>query len=427
MSHSKYFSASKSAQWIACPGSIALEQGLSDSSSVYADEGTAAHFLASECLENNLDVADYEGREIVIVNGYARWAYSSDEPGDDPRFAVSDLTEVQTYLDNVRGLAGENLILVEQRVEYSHVTGQPESFGTADCIILLEPELQVHDLKFGKGVKVDAEHNTQMMLYALGALAQCEMLGEFTAVRMFIHQPRLGHISEWGITVDMLKQWGKMEAGRAADRVMAAIDYHKAQGEVHEKYLNPGEKQCRWCKAKATCPALRNEIADTVGNKQPGTNDEFDVVSEEVIAKAPSEHLSIVMSKVDLIEDWCRAVRAEVERRLANGVPVPGYKLVEGRRGSRAWSNKDEAETMLKGFRLKAEQMYEFKLITPTAAEKLAKSEVIGKRQWPKLQALITQADGKPSVAPESDPRPAITLQATADEFDTVEAGCDLV
>lgn len=421
MSHSKYFSASKSAQWIACPGSIALEQGLSDSSSVYADEGTSAHFLASECLENNLNVADYEGREIAIVNGYAKWA----EDEDAPRFAVSDLTEVQTYLDNVRGLAGDNLMLVEQRVEYSHVTGQPESFGTADCIILSEPELGIHDLKFGKGVKVDAEHNTQMMLYALGALAQCEMLGEFTAVRMFIHQPRLGHISEYGMSVDMLKQWGKMEAGRAADRVMAAIDYHKAQGEVHPKYLNPGEKQCRWCKAKATCPALRNEVAATVAGNDDAAAD-FEEILEPSHETSP-DHLGHLMSKVDLIEDWCRAVRAEVERRLANGVPVPGYKLVEGRRGSRAWSNKDEAEQMLKGFRLKLEEMYEFKLITPPAAEKLAKAGTIGKRQWPKLQALITQADGKPSVAPESDPRPAITLQATADEFDTVEAECDLV
>lgn len=397
---------------------------MRDEGSIYAQEGVAGHFLASECLENNLNVSDYEGREIAIVNGRACWHGVDFADSEAPKFAVSDLTDVQIYLDNVRGLAGENLMLVEQRVDISHVLGG-KNFGTADCIVLSEPELAVHDLKLGRGVKVDAEHNTQMMLYALGALAQCEMLGEFTAVRMFIHQPRLGHISEWRITVDMLKQWGKMKAGRAADRVMAAIDYHKAQGEVHPKYLNPGEKQCRWCKAKATCPALRDEVSKTVAGNDDAAAD-FEEILEPSHETSP-DHLGHLMSKVDLIEDWCRAVRAEVERRLANGVPVPGYKLVEGKRGNRAWSSKDDAETMLKGFRLKAEQMYEFKLITPTAAEKLAKSEVIGKRQWPKLQALITQADGKPSVAPESDPRPAITLQATADEFDTVEAGCDLV
>jgi len=127
--------------------------------------------------------------------------------------------------------------------------------------------------------------------------------------------------------------------------------------------------------------------------------------------------LAWAMSKVDLIEGWCKAVRGEVERRLLEGKEVEGYKLVQGRRGPRAWANPEEAEAVLKAMRLKQEVMYDFKLISPTTADKLAKAGTIGKRQWPKVEALITQADGGPSVAPVSDKRPAMLVAVTPDDF----------
>jgi hypothetical protein len=123
------------------------------------------------------------------------------------------------------------------------------------------------------------------------------------------------------------------------------------------------------------------------------------------------------MTAVDLIEDWCDAVRKEAYARMNNGIPVPGFKLVQGRRGARAWRSKDEAEATLKTMRLKVEEMYDLSLISPTTAEKLAKASVIGPRQWPKLQDLITQPDGKPAIAPESDPKPAIQVAPRADVF----------
>jgi len=134
--------------------------------------------------------------------------------------------------------------------------------------------------------------------------------------------------------------------------------------------------------------------------------------------------LAATLSKVDLIEDWCSAVRAEAHRRLTAGEPVPGYKLVQGKRGNRAWADPDAAEAQLKAMRLKVEEMYDLKLITPPSAEKLAKAKVIGPRQWPKLQDLITQSEGKPHVAPDSDPRPALTVTPVVDDFTdvTVEA-----
>ena len=123
---------------------------------------------------------------------------------------------------------------------------------------------------------------------------------------------------------------------------------------------------------------------------------------------------------VDIIEDWCKAVRAEVERRLLHGTPVPGFKLVQGRKGSRVWANADEAEALLKALKLKQDEMYERKLISPTTAAKVLKE---APKKWERVEALITQSEGKPSVAPESDKRPALVLTPVVDEFEDLTGG----
>jgi hypothetical protein len=172
-----------------------------------------------------------------------------------------------------------------------------------------------------------------------------------------------------------------------------------------DKYV-PSEKGCQWCRAKAICPALRTSVMD-----------DFDTVVPET---ADQDDLARVMANANLIEGWVKAVRAEVERRLLAGEPVTGYKLVQGKRGNRMWVNPDDAEAALKAMRIKHDQMYDYKLASPTTIEKLAKAEEIGPRQWAKIQALITQSEGQPSVAPESDKRPALVTSAAASDFDDV-------
>jgi hypothetical protein len=130
------------------------------------------------------------------------------------------------------------------------------------------------------------------------------------------------------------------------------------------------------------------------------------------------------MKVAGIIEDWIKAVRAEVERRLALGTPVPGFKLVRGRAGNRAWSSKDEAEALLKSFRLRQEEMYSFELISPTVAEKVLKESP---KRWSKAQALITRSEGALSVAPSSDKRPAVDITPIVDQFEDVTGGEDLV
>lgn len=180
-----------------------------------------------------------------------------------------------------------------------------------------------------------------------------------------------------------------------------------------QAYLNPGEKQCKFCKAKATCPALRAEVADIV--HEAATLDDFaDLVPVTVDSQTGDNYLSAAMGKVDLVEQWCKAVRAEVERRLLAGKTVDGYKLVEGKRGNRKWADTAAVEKLFKSFRLRQDEMYDFSLISPTTAEKLFKETP---KRWDKVREHITQSEGKPSVAPATDKRPALAVQSVAEDF----------
>lgn len=414
------WSASGADRWMGCPGSLVLGKNAPRSSSKFSAEGTAYHEVLTWALQEDKPASAYVGR-VVEADGYT---FDIDE---------ENCAYVQTTIDYVKALAGDDgTILADIRVCYAEYLGTSadDGWGTADVVILRGDELIVLDLKMGRGVEVSAERNKQMSLYALGALAAYNgLMGEFTRVRMAISQPRItSKPSEWDCSVEELEAWGRGEARTARLLAQRATDdlSKVPESDWNEVYLRPGEKQCRWCPSKATCPAVREDVERTVHGTTSATPEEFD---EAVGPLTPVDNkepawLSACLSKVDLIEDWCKAVRAEVERRLLAGEPIPGFKLVEGKQGNRAWADAAAAEATLKSFRLKVEDMYDLKLISPTSAEKLAKAKaggpLIGPRQWTKLQGLITRAPAKPHVAPESDPRPALDIKPVTDEFDNV-------
>lgn len=401
MSLHAILSPSSAARWTRCPGSVALTRGMPDEGSKYADDGTATHELAALCLQSGSDASAFLGR-IFPVNG-------SDYEVDDAR-----AERAQFYVDYVRSLGGE--VFVEQRLSIQGITGEEGAHGTSDAVVVTQDELIIVDLKDGMG-EVVAENNEQLIIYAMAALRHFEFL-EFDHVRMVIVQPRQNAIREWDIPVADLVE----RAGVISEAAMLSWCYLGGDPlPVNPRHLSPGDKQCKYCKAKATCPALAEKVQQTIGN----TFEDMVEMTNEHGPKAVTCHedISQALAAVDLIEDWCEAVRAEGHRRLCNGIPVPGFKLVAGKKGARAWTNAAEAETTLKSMRLKVEQMYDLKLISPTTAEKLAKAGDLGPRQWDKLQALITQADGKPSVAPESDKRQAIQVGPRAEVFnDLAEA-----
>ena len=403
MAHAK-LSPSGAHRWMACPGSVVLEADYPDEGSSYAREGTVAHELAAGHLAAGWNLSDY-------VNEH----WHGEEP-DGTTWKVlitQDMVDhVHDYAKLVREYAAGGVLMVEQRLGIGHVTGEEEAKGTSDVVIVKGGELIVMDLKFGMGVKVDATDNPQLQLYALGALNEFDgVLQDFHTVTMVIHQPRLNHVSEYSIPVQDLHVFADKVRDAAGD--VAEALYVADIGM--DSYLNPGEKQCRFCKAKASCPALRAEVTEIVGGSDAATVDEFAQFLPDVPdAQTGDNYLSIAMSKVGLVEDWCKAVRAETERRLLAGKAVDGWKLVEGRKGNRSWSDDAAAETLLKSFRLRQEEMYDYKLINPTKAEKLLKDSP---KRWAKLEELIARSEGKPSVARATDRRPALVVEPVSEDF----------
>jgi hypothetical protein len=426
-------------------------------SSKYADEGTIAHALAAMALAEGKPASAYIGRVIesedyehasLSPSGAARWMRCPGSHALETRIAfkprkfsapvTDEMAEyVQIYLDNLEkyrvGLGHGNAdVMIEQKLPVGHITGEPGATGSGDYIILDygAGEIQVHDLKFGRGVEVDAEDNEQLQLYLLGALEQYEILapeGGWKTFRGVIHQPRINFVpSEDVWTLEELVEFGlKAMNGAKTARIAKEFADNWVGKEGQDQYLVPGDKQCKFCDAKADCPVLTKLVGDTVlGGFENLDDPRQPTPATAPIPKEDTTRLALYLSRVELIEGWCSAIAAAAEGKLLAGEQIPGYKVVQGKRGNRAWGNDAEAEALLKSFRLKQEQMYSFKLISPTQAEKVLKETP---KRWGKAQTLITQSDGKPTVVPADDKRPALVITPVADQFVNLEAQQELV
>ncbi|MGY0342253.1 DUF2800 domain-containing protein [Xylella fastidiosa] len=400
MSQHALLSPSSAHRWLHCPASVPLTRTCEDDSSPFADEGTVAHTVAADALRTGSDASAYVGA-CHEINGH-RWEVTAE-------MAAS----VQEYVDYVRAIAGVRL--VEQPLRIASITGEQGAQGTADVVILAGDALTIVDLKYGKGVKVFAEGNEQLQLYALAALSEFGGVEAFQHVRLVIVQPRLGHADEWVRTLQEMEDFRRKVAQGAA-RCRAAMWHYNNVGELPAEYFSPAEKPCRFCKAKASCPALATHVLNTVA-------DDFVDLTKPIVPQLSyaqlrtfdNTTLACLFGATELIESWCKSIRDRAAAQLLSGQPVPGYKVVQGRQGPRRWADMTAAETMLKQLRIKFKDMYDVSLISPTRAEKLYQAGVIGDRQWPKLQPLIHRAAGTPVVVPTSDKRPALPLQDATD------------
>lgn len=373
-------SPSGASRWMACPGSVALTRDLPDTSSAYADEGTAAHELSALCLTDGGTAKGYVGR--ILYKDFA----VDEEMADNAQKYVDYVQHIRAVLD------GD--LMVEQRLPLTQITGEEDAFGTGDAVILDRQGIVVVDLKYGMGNRVEAERNPQLMIYALATYHEYGTVEDFKTVQLVIHQPRLNHVSEWTCSVGELLAFG--------EEVKAAA--HATTQRFAP--LIPGAVQCQWCKARANCSALNEFVSDALG----GDFEDLSKVSAlDDVAKCDNTALGVKMEALELVEYWVKAVRERVMSLLNAGENVPGYKLVQGRKGSRAWSDPIAAESAMKAMRLKVDEMYDFKLISPTTAEELLKETP---KRWLRLQGQVTQSEGKPSVAPIKDKRPAIVVDS---------------
>lgn len=366
--------------------------------STYARRGTAMHELASQALLGDQLAGDFMGAEFFV---------------DGEQFVVDDdmVEVVQTYLDYVRQFEPTHDRMVEVRVPIGHVTGEPGAHGTVDALLLARDgsEIAVVDLKTGRGHEVDARNNAQLMLYALGALEFVRLVGhEPATVRLVIVQPPVSRTaSEWTVSVAELEAFA--ERARAAAQAFG-------KGPA-----TPGEAQCRWCSSKATCGALAARVQAELGAQFEDLTTEDQSRRDELVTQmVAAADVPTALAAVELIEAWCSAIRAEAESRLRQGIPVAGFKLVAGKRGIRAWSDAVAAERLL--VERIPDQAFEHRLISPAAAEKLLKRRTA---DWQQLLPLISQSDGKPTVAPMSDKRPALEVRPLAELFHD-ETGADL-
>ena len=446
------FSPSSAHKWTRCEGALAMEYGYPDSTSAAADEGTAAHHLAALVLtDGTYYTRAYQGRIIRVVNGvvYERgdpWPplFKGQRNRSDRTFEVDEdmCDAVQTYVDAIRGRIDEykaagavdTTILVENRVDISNVVNYPEQFGTSDIIIIATwadgtSLIGVEDLKYGYRL-VNAERNEQLMIYALGALEQYEMLGNFTRARMVIHQPNRDHVSDWECSVDELREFGD-KAKKAAGRALSAYENAvRTKTEPSVALLTPGEKQCQWCKRKGDCPALVGFVEEVTGVEFEDLTKEKieELTTEPVVIEDPEaygERLAKLRAAVPLLDIFARGILAMSDAFVLGGGKMPGWKAVQGKKGNRRWDDANAAEEEMKRMRLSSDDMYTKKVISPTQAEKLLAKD--SPRRWKKLNSLVTQSEGQPAVVEESDKRPPLEIKNPEDDFAAVIDGDDMV
>lgn len=406
------FSPSKSHMWIECPGSFAFPANTTDDgkSSTFADDGTASHEWAAMCLQSGED-AEYFIDTQVTLNGVV---YKMDE--ERAGF-------VQVYLDLVRQHAIGRELFIEHRIDLSEWLG-PDQGGTLDAGVIGEDIVDIIDLKYGTGEKIYASYdssigarlpNHQLGLYGAGLLRDAQLLARgIKRVRLIVCQPRLRHIDLQEFTVEEILALAD-RATSSADHAASAMVGTPAQAEA---WMFPGEKTCRWCKAKAQCPKLAAYVVEQ-------TRADFEDVTAVLPLPVHSDtgSLSKYYMALPLVEQWCSSVRSAVHNAVAEGDSIHGedglpLKFVEGKLGSRRWIDEDAAEAALVG--QLADKAYVRKLLTAPAAAKLLDKKKTAALWTDIFEPNIHKPPGQPQLALGSDPRPTYTGAATGDEFEEI-------
>lgn len=367
--HAK-LSASGSEKWMTCTPSAKMEEQFPDESSDFAREGTFAHAVFEQ------DLLTYLGREVdplpqelihfdtPELRGYVAEAVSR---------AIERIEEARMFCDPI--------IMVEQRLDFSPWV--PEGFGTGDLVIVSDHAVEVMDLKYGKGIHVDAENNSQLRLYGLGAYNELHIAYDLFQVRMTVLQPRLNNYGSEQLSVSELLDWATNEVVPRAKLAW--------EGKGH---LVAGD-HCRtcFCRARFQCPA-RAEEAMAIAEKA------FTLPTPDLLTM---DQLVDVLAKADLALDWLNDVKDYALKQAKEGHKIKGYKLVEGR-SNRKYSDPDAVVDRLLKAGIDEAIIYERNLLGITAMQ-----SALGKKKFDSLIGdLLAKPPGKPTLVPEGDKREAI-------------------
>lgn len=370
-------SASGASRWINCPPSARLTEGMADKWSAYADEGTAAHEYAEIKLTRRLTKCNSADRE--------RLDRQAEALKTNQYYNAEMEAYVQSYVDLVeerfleaRSLSGDAMVLLEAKLDLTEWI--PDGFGTSDVTIISDGVLEVIDLKYGKGVPVSAINNSQLRLYALGALAEFVWMYDIHTVRMTIIQPRLDSVSTDEISVEELNEWAESVVKPAASLAHAGEGEYKAGDH------------CRWCLAKGNCRARADENLKAIAY-------EF-----QEPALLSNEEIGPILHIAEQLQSWVKDVQEYALEQALHGEKIPQWKLVEGK-SKRVITDTQKAATLLTESGYSEDKLYKPReLRAMTALEK-----TVGKKNFAEILGdLITKQAGKPTLVAETDSRPEL-------------------
>ena len=355
-------SASSSYRWLNCPPSVRICENYADVTTDYALEGTDAHALCEYQLKQSLGIPAEDPIENLT------W-YNAEMEGCAAGYAAY----VMELLEDAKQISTDPIVMIEQRVDFSRWV--KDGFGTADCILIADGVLNIVDYKHGKGIEVSAEKNPQMMLYALGALEIFDGIYDIETVRMTIYQPRLSNISIFEMSKDALLEWANTELTQKAQLA------YEGKGDFHS-----GE-WCRFCKAKAECRERAKANLELA---------KYEFAEPPLLGDA---EIADILGKLDGLTSWAADVKEYALQQAVNGKKWSGWKLVEGRSNRKYRSDTDVANVVAHaGF-----DPYEHKVRGITTMQML-----LGRSRFEELLSpYIEKPQGKPTLVPESDKRPA--------------------
>ena len=372
-------SASASSRWLNCTQSVRLEEQFPESTSVFAEEGTLAHEIAELKLR----------KHFTEPMGQSTFTRRLNKMKKNELYQEEMLKHTDTYLEYLQGITigmkSMPYVAVEKRINYS--TYAPEGFGTVDGLIIGGDTLYVTDFKYGKGVPVSAENNSQMKLYALGAYLEYSFLYPIKQIHLAIIQPRLNSISEFTLSIEELLAWGE-EIKPKAEKAF------KGEGE-----FVPGE-HCKFCRAKAQCRARAEQYSAL---------EDFKMMKPPLIS---NEEVGQILEKAEHLDAWVKALKEYALAEVLKGKEITGWKAVEGR-GSRSYVDQDAAFAHLKENGIDEALLFERVPLTVSKVEKVLKK--VDFRSLLEEPGHVVKSPGKPTLALLSDKRKSITPDAAAD------------
>lgn len=369
--------ASKAEQWINCPPSARLQESVPDKRTEYSKEGEAAHEYAELLLRRRLTILKADERKKLDA---AIEAFKA----ENPYYNAEMESAVTAYVEFVgeRFMAAKTrskdaIIMLEERLDFSYLV--PEGYGTGDVVLIADGVMEIIDLKYGKGVPVSAVGNSQMRLYALGALDGFGWMYDISEVHMTIVQPRLDSISTDVIDVESLREWGETVVKPAAELAWEGKGEFKAGDH------------CRWCKVKGSCRARADANLEALSY-------EF-----QDPALLSIDEIGQILYVAEQLQSWAKDVQEYAQEQALKGEKVPGWKLVEGR-SVRKIVDEDALLKALDSQGFPADSITEIKLLGISKLEK-----VVGKKQLSEIAGdLIQKPPGKPVLVVETDPRPEL-------------------